>query len=169
MGKRRRNNRNRHEKGSDNHGRVENSSPEPKINPSVVPPKPRPPTFKSIFGRNNTGDKPDGSLSASSNIESGARSSNVCPQQKQLEIRNNPPIYIPAIQSNREYRLSNRRNDPYHYSLWRDAYDSYLWILFDGFQNILNKFKVFLEEEISFNTFSFFIYEFSSGYISPYA
>jgi hypothetical protein len=41
--------------------------------------------------------------------------------------------------------------------------------LFDGTQDILNSFKVNLEEEISFETFAFFVYKFSSGYISPYA
>ncbi len=162
MGKRRRNNRNRSEKGSD---RVENSSPEPKIEP----PRPIPPTFKSILSKIDTGDKHIGFVSISSNNESGTRSSKICSQQKQLEIRDHPAIFTPYIQSNREYRLSNRRNDPYHYALWRYAYDSYLRVLFDGFQNILNSFKVPLEEEISFETLSFFIYEFSSGYITPYS
>ena len=164
MGKRRRNNRNRSEKGSDVHGYVENSSSEPNADSL----KPEPHTFKFILEGSQEGDDIPPDSNQPNSINNNGQSSFVCvykPDQEEIRVR----LLIPHVSTNREYRLAKRRNDPYHYALWRDAYDSYLWVLFDGFQNILNKFKVFPEEEISFDTFSFFIYEFSSGYISPYA
>jgi hypothetical protein len=78
-------------------------------------------------------------------------------------------IPTPRVQSNKSCRLTTRRNDPYYYTIWRNAYGRYLRVLFDGVQNLLNLFKVPLRKEISFDTFSIFIYNFSSGYITPYA
>ena len=152
MGKRRRYNRNRPE--------TSNHWEDP---PKIVPSKQGPSTFKSILekSRNNSPN------SNQSNTDNGVGQPSLVRRYKPTpeEIR----VLIPHVESRWELRRSDRRKDPYHYALWRDAYGSYLRILFGGFQNILNKFKVLLEEEISFETFSFFIYEISSGYISPYS
>ena len=157
MGKRRRNNRNR----SENSKQSEELS-NVKI-PDIEPPKREPPTFKSVLGNSSTqSPSPVPSSRSDGNCDDINRYKPTSEDVRAFSL-------IPRVETNREYRLSKRRNDPYHYALWRDAYDSYLRILFDGFQNILNLFKVPLEEEISFETFSFFIYEFSSGYITPYS
>lgn len=76
---------------------------------------------------------------------------------------------IPRIQQYRRGKLSERPKTNYNYALWRDAYDSYLWVLFDGFINVLNSFKVELDRKIEFNDFALFVYFNSSGYITPYA
>ena len=155
MGKRRRHNRDRLEttKQQDNP-------------PKVVPPNPGPPTFKSVLEKSREDDNnpPDPNRS---NIDDSVG-------QHSLVSRYEPTpkefyVPIPHVESRWELKRPEYRKGPYHYALWRDAYGSYLRVLFDGFQNILNKFKVLLEEEISFETFSFFIYEISSGYISPYS
>ncbi len=159
MGKRRRrNNRNRFEESTN-----------PSVDTSVDTPKtepPKPPTFKIILEKSRGTDESSSCSNRTNDDNNTGQPSSDC-RHKPTPKEYQPPI--PRVQSNREWRLANRRNDPYHYTLWRNAYDSYLWILFDGTQNILNLFKVHLEEEISFETFAFFIYEFSSGYISPYA
>lgn len=163
MGKRRRrNNRNRSEESS-------KSTDGLSVTQSVDKPGPsKPSTFKSILENSGRGDDNPSSSNRTRDDKNTGQSSSDCscnPISKEYQSI----IPVPRVQSNREWREANRRNDPYHYSLWRNAYDSYLWILFDGTQDILNSFKVHLEEEISFETFAFFIYKFSSGYISPYA
>ena len=60
------------------------------------------------------------------------------------------------------------RGEEDHYSFWRNAYDSYLWEIFDRVAGRINKFKNFSRVEIDFDDFVEFAYEFSSGYITPY-
>ncbi len=148
-----------------NRNRLETARQQDSLPSKADSPKQKPTTFKSILEKsrrddNNTAD------STQSNVDGSTG-------QPSLVRRHKPTseefcILAPHVESTWELRRPERRKGPYHYTLWRDAYDSYLWVLYDGFQNILNKFKVFLEEEISFEAFSFFIYEISSGYISPY-
>lgn len=155
MGKRRKGNRNRLEAAK------HHDNP-----PIVIPPKPATTTFKSILEKSR-GDNNNPSDPNRSDIDDSIGAHSLVSRHEPIPKEFYAPI--PHVESRWELRLPERRKGPYHYALWRDAYDSYLWVLFDGFQNILNKFKVFLEEEISFETFSFFIYEISSGYISPYS
>ena len=155
MGKRRR-----------NRDRSEGESKQREDSPKALEPEPS--TFKSILGRSQS------PRHSTSNVRILERDNGSPPKRHSAtntsreEIRAYP-LVTPHVEPRWEYRLPEHRKDAYHYSLWRDAYDNYLRVLFDGFQNILNSFKVRLEEEISFETFSFFIYEFSSGYITPYS
>ena len=55
-----------------------------------------------------------------------------------------------------------------HYAFWRNAYDSYLWEIFDRVNGVLNKFKDLRDCNLDFSEFAEFAYEFSSGYITPY-
>nr|QBK85521.1 MAG: hypothetical protein LCMAC101_01080 [Marseillevirus LCMAC101] len=164
MGKRRRRNRDRSERESEQHNdpsRVKRSNTEP---PTAESPKPKPPTFRSVLKNNGEYKKqlPLSHTTAVGFVPPAINEGKPTPE----EIR--AYSLIPRTESRWELRAKCRK-DPYHYALWRDAYDNYLWVLFDGFQNILNSFKVYLEEEISFEAFSFFIYKFSSGYITPYS
>ena len=61
-----------------------------------------------------------------------------------------------------------RRGAQHHYSIWRDAYDSYIWEIFGRVKYKINSFKNFSNIEIDFEDFADFAYEFSSGYITPY-
>ena len=62
-----------------------------------------------------------------------------------------------------------RRGAEDHYTFWRNAYDSYLWEIFDRVAGRINKLKNFSGIEIDFEDFVDFSYEFSSGYITPYS
>ena len=62
-----------------------------------------------------------------------------------------------------------RRGAQYHYTIWRNAYDSYLWEIFNRVKYRINRLKNFSNVELDFEDFVDFAYEFSSGYITPYA
>jgi hypothetical protein len=162
MGKKRGNNRTRSDK-TDRVTREKDCSTKAE-HPKVEVYKSELPTFRSVLG----GSSADKTIGSTEPPIRSSEDSTVVDEHNPIREEIRAFIPIPHVSTNRECRLVKRRNDPYHYALWRDAYDSYLRILFDGTQNILNSFKVPMEEEISFETFSFFIYEFSSGDISPY-
>lgn len=62
-----------------------------------------------------------------------------------------------------------RRGADDHYIIWRNTYDDYLWEIFDRVAGKINDFKNFRGKELDFGDFAEFAYEFSSGYITPYA
>jgi len=162
MGKRRGNDRAR--SGKTGRGAQEKDRSTLVERPEVDVRKSEHPTFRAILD-GSSADKPNDSPEPPVRSSGGG---NVVDEHEPARGEVESFIPTPRVSTNRECRLAKRRNDPYHYALWRDAYDSYIRILFDGSQNILNSFKVPMEEEISFETFSFFIYEFSSGDISRY-
>ncbi len=64
------------------------------------------------------------------------------------------------------YTYQSRTNN--HYSIWRNAYSSHLWTLYNLMKMTLKSLKVFVDNKIEFDDFVNFAYTHSSGYISPY-